>query len=125
MKLNYCVITLCVSREYSATAQDMREVRSAAAGVAPVSTSTRALCGWGSRLKEGGTLAPLSAATLLKAYRSSGRRVILLGLDGTLIQQEKVLVHLKAFHDFQARDQIEIEWRAATRLHRSVHGITP
>ncbi len=103
----------------------MREVRSAAAGIAPVSTSTRALCGWGSRLKEGGTLAPLSAATLLKAYRSSGRRVILLGLDGTLIQQEKVLAHLKAFHDFQARDQIEIEWRAATRLHLSVHGITP
>lgn len=35
------------------------------------------------------------------AYRNSSRRVLFLGLDGTLIQQEKVLAHLKNFHDFQ------------------------
>jgi hypothetical protein len=61
----------------------------------------RALCSWGANLRAGGQLLPLSAETLARTYRHSKRRVILLGLDGTLIQQEKVIAHLKNFHDFQ------------------------
>jgi trehalose 6-phosphate synthase/phosphatase len=43
----------------------------------------------------------LNMATLLRIYRQCTRRLILFGLDGTLIQQEKVIAHLKNFQDFQ------------------------
>jgi len=49
----------------------------------------------------GQALARVSPELLLRAYRQSSRRLILLGLDGTLIQNEKVIAYLKNFQDFE------------------------
>ena len=40
---------------------------------------------------------------IARAYRTTCRRVVLLGLDGTLIQQHKVMAHLKNYHDFTGK----------------------
>ena len=81
----------------------MRRVRSTSldggGGAAP--EPPRALCSWPGGSVAGQPLPRLTVESVARAYRNSSRRVILLGLDGTLIQQEKVMAHLKLFHDFQ------------------------
>ena len=51
--------------------------------------------------RPGEALPKLLPEQVARAYRGAQRRVILLGLDGTLIQHEQVVEHLRMFHDFQ------------------------
>jgi len=81
--------------------QDMRRVRSAFSATSPTVAPTIALAGWPGGLRPGEPVPRLQLDQVCRAYRNSSRRVILLGLDGTLIQQEHVINHLKNFHDFQ------------------------
>jgi len=81
--------------------QDMRRVRSAMLSATPVTQPTTSLAGWPGGTRKGDPLPRLHVESVCRAYRNSSRRVLFLGLDGTLIQQEKVLAHLKNFHDFQ------------------------
>ena len=74
-----------------------------ASGEASSSRPTLALCSFGSEMRAGQQLPPLNVEALARAYVQSTRRLILLGLDGTLIGRgsgEQVLAHLKNFHDF-------------------------
>lgn len=81
--------------------QDMRRTAALhASGEASSSRPTLALCSFGSEMRAGQQLPPLNVEALARAYVQSTRRLILLGLDGTLIQQEKVMHHRKMFHDF-------------------------
>jgi trehalose 6-phosphate synthase/phosphatase len=83
--------------------QDMRRSRATlTAGKGP-SRSTLALCDFGTETVAGQPLPTLIPEALARAYGQASRRLIVLGLDGTLIQQEKVLDHLKLFHDFIGR----------------------
>ena len=81
--------------------QDMRRVRSAMLSSIPASPPTTAIAGWPGGTCKGAPVPRLQDAAVVRAYRNSTRRVIFLGLDGTLIQQEQVITHLKNFHDFQ------------------------
>jgi len=83
--------------------QDMRRVRMVAMNrsVLTGARPTRCLCWWPSGVGIGFPIPKLSSEAVLRAYRQSTHRLILLGLDGTLIQQEKVLQFLKNFQDFQ------------------------
>ena len=68
---------------------DMRRVRSATATLAPCTRSLRA------------GMAPLPRLPIEAVHRPyavSSRRFILLGFDGTLVQQDKVIQHLKNFN---------------------------
>ena len=78
--------------------QDMRRVQNTSDGIEV--PKTLALTSFGATV-QGQPLPRLSAEAVARAYRGAARRVILLGLDGTLIQQEMVIAHLKNFHDFQ------------------------
>ncbi|KAL1519753.1 hypothetical protein AB1Y20_023261 [Prymnesium parvum] len=69
---------------------DMRRVRSAATALAPCTRS----------LRSGQPLNPLPVEAVQRAYSSASHRLILLGFDGTIIQQDKVNQHLKNFQDF-------------------------
>lgn len=67
---------------------DMRRVRSASATLEPCTRSARA------------NMQPLPRLPLhvvQREYTVASRRVILLGLDGTLVQQKMVNHHLKNF----------------------------
>ena len=77
--------------------QDMRRVQNTSDGIEV--PKTLALTSFGATV-QGQPLPRLSAEAVARAYRGAARRVILLGLDGTLIQQEMVIAHLKNFHDF-------------------------
>jgi trehalose 6-phosphate synthase/phosphatase len=68
---------------------DMRRVRSSHLG-SPLAQMTRAVSSFPGGIRKGDPLPRLSMETVARAYRLATRRVILLGLDGTLIQQEKV-----------------------------------
>jgi trehalose-6-phosphatase len=83
----------------------MRRVRVAANSSAARSSSTPLVCALSPspRVRVGEALPLFNAEALCKAYRAASRRLILLGLDGTLIGRgsgEQVLAHLKNFHDF-------------------------
>ena len=85
---------------------DMHRVRSADAASQPADAApqpTRALCSWAAAVRAGEPLPPLSLDVIARAYRTACRRVVLLGLDGTLIQQHKVMAHLKNYHDFTGK----------------------
>jgi len=85
---------------------DMHRVRSADAASQPAAAApqpTRALCSWAAGVRAGEPLPPLSLDMIARAYRTACRRVVLLGLDGTLIQQHKVMAHLKNYHDFTGK----------------------
>ena len=85
---------------------DMHRVRSADAASQPTAAApqpTRALCSWAAAVRAGEPLPPLSLDVIARAYRTACRRVVLLGLDGTLIQQHKVMAHLKNYHDFTGK----------------------
>jgi len=70
---------------------DMRRVRSSEVVMAPCTRSLRA----GMQ-----PLPRLPMEAVQRAYSVSSRRFILLGFDGTLVQQDKVIQHLKNFQDF-------------------------
>ena len=85
---------------------DMHRVRTADAALQPATAApqpTRALCSWAAAVRAGEPLPPLSLDVIARAYRTACRRVVLLGLDGTLIQQHKVMAHLKNYHDFTGK----------------------
>lgn len=83
--------------------QDMRRARACLTAGKTPSRSTLGLCDFGTETVAGQPLPTLSPEALVRAYWQANRRLIVLGLDGTLIQQEKVLDHLKLFHDFIGR----------------------
>lgn len=83
--------------------QDMRRARACLTAGKTPSRSTLGLCDFGTETLAGQPLPTLSPEALVRAYWQANRRLIVLGLDGTLIQQEKVLDHLKLFHDFIGR----------------------
>ena len=71
---------------------DMHRVRSAATAESRFTAApqpTRALCSWVAGVPAGEALPLLSLDAVARAYRTACRRVVLLGLDGTLIQQQK------------------------------------
>jgi trehalose 6-phosphate synthase/phosphatase len=83
--------------------QDMRRVRSAmlTEKTPAVLRPTTGLSAWHSGSRPGDVLPRMMPEQVCRAYRASTRRVIILGLDGTLIQQDQVISYLKNFHDFQ------------------------
>ena len=87
--------------------QDMQRVRNAMLNASLQSRQpTTGLSHWSGAAARGAprpgeALPRVSPEAVSRAYRSATRRVLIFGLDGTLIQQEHVIAHLKLFHDFQ------------------------
>ena len=80
---------------------DMRSVRRTISNSSPSARRTLALSSWPRGARPGEALPKTSPKQVAHMYHAATRRVILLGLDGTLIEQEQVIEHLKLFHDFQ------------------------
>ena len=68
---------------------DMRRVRRTMLTSSANLRQTTGLASWGRGPRVGGPLPRLWAEQVTRAYHAARRRVILLGLDGTLIQQEQ------------------------------------
>ena len=83
--------------------QDMRRVRTAmlTEKTSAVVHRTIGLAPWFRGSRPGEMLPKMLPESVSRAYRAASRRVILLGLDGTLIQQDQVISYLKNFHDFR------------------------
>jgi trehalose-6-phosphatase len=80
---------------------DMRRVRSSIVSTSPAARPTTCLSTWPRGPRPGDALPAMNPEQIARAYSAATRRVILLGLDGTLIRQEHVIEHMKLFHDFQ------------------------